>query len=372
MTIILILFTIWVNVTTVFALAPDFTMVKWERTMKIIYMAVLTVILMQSRQKLHVLVWVTVFSIGFFGVRGGAFTLLTGGTNLVFGPPASFLSENNALALALIMVVPLFRYLQLNTENRWLRWGLAGAMILCFFSIFGSYSRGAFVGLGAMAGIFWLKSRRRILIGILMTGAIGGAIAFMPPQWFDRMQTIESYEQDKSAMTRINAWTFAFNVAKDRPIIGGGFSVFSDLSLWPKYAPDPENTADAHSIYFEILGEHGFVGLALFLLLGFTTLRTGTWIIRKTKNRPDLRWAKDLAAMLQVGLIGYAASGAFLSLAFFDLFYHYVALMTVTQLVVKKELASTTSELADNTAVATPNPRATVAGPGPAPRPQVS
>ena len=83
------------------------------------------------------------------------------------------------------------------------------------------------------------------------------------------------------------------------------------------------------SIYFEILGEHGYVGLALFLgILGLTWLKCGS-IIRFAKRNPDLIWARDLASMVQVSIVGYMSAGAFLGLAYFDYIYHLVAVVVV-------------------------------------------
>ena len=147
-------------------------------------------------------------------------------------------------------------------------------------------------------------------------------------------------------MGRINAWWFAYEVALDRPLVGGGFRTFT-RDLFVQYAPAPFDWHDAHSIYFEVLGEQGFVGLALFLMLGFMSLRLGTWIIRHARNHPDLRWATDLGAMLQVSLIGYAVGGAFLGLAYFDLYYHLVVLIILVKKQVENTLTGTVPKKVD-------------------------
>jgi hypothetical protein len=94
----------------------------------------------------------------------------------------------------------------------------------------------------------------------------------------------------------------------------------------------------AHSIYFQALGEHGFVGLGLYLLLGFLIWRTGSWIIRNTSSREDYRWASGLATMLQVSLVGFSVGGAFLSLLYFDVPYYLMCAMVATRIVVEKGL----------------------------------
>jgi probable O-glycosylation ligase (exosortase A-associated) len=128
-------------------------------------------------------------------------------------------------------------------------------------------------------------------------------------------------------------------LAIDRFPIGGGFAIVSP-EVFLRYAPNPDNVLTAHSIYFQILGEHGFMGLALFLLVFWFAWLNGGWVVRVTKAKPELLWAHDLAAMCQVSLVGYAVGGAFLSLAYFDLPYYIVVILIVLRRVVRKELES--------------------------------
>ncbi len=152
------------------------------------------------------------------------------------------------------------------------------------------------------------------------------------------MDTINTYEDDGSVQGRFNAWGMAFNLAKDRPLVGAGFEVATP-ELFDRYAPDVTDLPRAaHSIYFQALGEHGFVGLGLYLLLGFLTWRTGVWIIRNTRGLNEYRWAFSMASMIQVSLIGYAVGGAFLSLLYFDVPYYLMIAMVATRCIVEKEL----------------------------------
>lgn len=331
-------FIFWMNVTTVFALNPEGAWAEWDRAMKIQLFALLTVYLINSEARVKALVWVIALSLGFFGAKGGLFSIASGGQYLVFGPPGSFFAENNTLALALIMTLPLVYYLQQNAPKRWLRWGMAGLIGLMMLSILTSHSRGALLAGSAMLAFLILKSRHKVRFAIAALIAVPLMLSFMPEKWFDRMSTISTYDQDASAMGRINAWYFAYNLALDRPVVGGGYLVFTP-ELFLEYAPVPDDFHDAHSIYFEVLGEHGFVGLGLFGLLGWLTFRSGSWVIRAAKERPDLVWARDLAAMIQVSLIGYAVGGAFLGLAYFDLYYHLVAITVILRHLVQTRLA---------------------------------
>jgi probable O-glycosylation ligase (exosortase A-associated) len=254
----------------------------------------------------------------------------------VYGPAGSFIEDNNALALATIMTVPLLYYIFMQATKRWLRWGLLAAMVLCSVSVLGSQSRGGLLAITAMLGFLWWKSESKAATGLLLALLVPIAIGFMPQKWVDRMETIENYEQDGSAMSRINSWTTATNLAKDR-FFGGGFRSHYAPGF-ASYAEDPSGVRPAHSIYFEMLGEHGFVGLALFLLLWILVWRDASWIIRRSRSRADLRWASDLARMIQVSLVGYGVGGAFLNLAQYDVPYNLLAALVLTRVLVEREI----------------------------------
>jgi len=335
-------FTFWVSLAAFFAIHPEVALPKWEEIIKILLMTFVAMCIVNSRERIHQLVWVITVSIGAYGVKGGAFAIANGGHYRVYGPPDSFIADNNSLALALIMILPLLLYLRSESSNRWVRHGLLGSVGFVVVSIMASYSRGAFLGLAFTLAFLVMRMRRRMAIIIFGIGVFGAGIFLLPQQWWHRMTTIETYDKDASALGRFDAWKFAFRLALDHPLVGGGQLVGLDRDLFFHYVPDAEANRAAHSIYFEVLGETGFVGLGLYLLLLGSSFLAGGWITRSTRDRPDLAWARSLAAMMQASLVGYAVSGAFLSLGFFDLFYALVAVIAVTQDVVRRELARPT------------------------------
>jgi putative inorganic carbon (HCO3(-)) transporter len=362
---VLSLFILWMLVTTAFALYPDLAWVQMEKVLKIQIMIFLTPLLINTRERLRNLVWVIVLSLGFYGVKGGVFTMLTGGSYHVWGPEESFIGGNNEMALALLMTIPLIRYLQLTEPRKWLRLALGGAMLLCAVAAIGSQSRGALVGAATMGLFFWLKSRNKGFMAIFILVATILVASIMPSSWYSRMDSIDNYKEDASAQGRINAWWTAWNVATHR-ITGGGFDMFQ-VETFQAYAPNPNDLHDAHSIYFMALGHHGFVGLGLFLLLAVLAWRTGSWSIRRAKLDPEKRWAADLAAMCQVSMIGYASAGAFLGLTYFDLYYHILMIIVMSKVVLLQEekLASTQAgKGAPNNASARVNRQRTLPTPG--------
>jgi len=336
--IVLVAFIVWMGITTSAAFYFDPALQQYVKVIKIQVITFMTLLLLTSKDRVHLFVWVLVLSLAFYGVKGGLFTIAKGGEHRVWGPPGTFIGGNNELAMALVMTIPLMRYLQLQERRRWLRAALGLSMLLTALAAFGSQSRGALVALVLTGGMFWLKSRHKLatLVFVLFAAIVG--LSLMPEAWFERMRTIETYEQDRSATGRLNQWGNAINIANDR-VLGGGFETWKP-AVCARYAPNPHDCREVHSIYFEVLGEHGWIGLSFFLtLLGLTWLRC-SHTVRLARGHAGMQWASDLSRMIQVSLVAYMSAGAFLGLAYFDYFYHLIALAVMAHFLVRKELVS--------------------------------
>lgn len=339
LTAALIMFLAWTGVSTLFSLHPDLSYARWETLMKTGLMALLIPALYHTKERLRLLVWVIVLSIAYYGVKGGIFTVVTGGAGRVWGPEGSYIEDNNALAVAVVMVIPLMRYLQLTSPHKWVRRMLVGMMVSCAIAVLGSFSRGALLAVLAMGCVFWWKGRHKI--AVLVTALIAFPVAFLslPDTWYDRMESIANYEHDNSASMRLNSWGTMWNVAKDRPLTGGGFELATP-EVYSRYSPDPTFPPQvAHSIYLQALGEHGFVGLALYLWLLASLWHTARKVVRLSGGggAAELLWAKDFSLMLQVTFTGYAVGGAFLSLINFDAPYYLMAIMIATAALVRQQ-----------------------------------
>lgn len=333
----LLCFWAWICITLPFSFHIDTALPIWERAVKIFLMLFVTLALVTDERKLHAFIWTMVISVAFFGVKGGLFTLATGGNYRVWGP-GGFIGDNNSMGLALVTIIPMMRYLHLRLTAWWARHGMALAMLLCVITVLGTQSRGALVGLAAMAFVFWLKGQNKgrwAAIGVVVAAA---TVTFMPQSWWDRMETIQTYQSDASALGRINAWWNAWNVAKAN-LFGGGFRMYSP-ETFAKYAPVPDNVLAAHSIYFEVLGEQGFVGLLLYLSIGVLTWMTAQRLIKVGRSAEQFEWAADLGAMVQVSMVGYAVAGAFLSLAYYDLPYDIMAAAVLARHLVSRTARS--------------------------------
>jgi probable O-glycosylation ligase (exosortase A-associated) len=189
----------------------------------------------------------------------------------------------------------------------------------------------------------WLKSNKKLFISLVVIPLIPLIFLFMPEAWYERMSTIQTYEQDASAMSRLHVWEYAVNLANSR-FTGGGFESYS-LETFARYAPeDYYRVASAHSIYFGVLAGHGWVGLLMFVGLFYAGWRICGRLIKDVERRgwEEQRWAADLSRMIQVSLVAYASGGAFLSLAYFDLPWHLLAIIVLLRYVVQQETAAET------------------------------
>ena len=320
----LIVFCIWITITTAFGQAPD-AWVDWERVSKIMLMIFVTILTVRTMSDVKVLALVVALSLGFWGFKSGIFVLVSGGGEGLRGPSESFIDDNNTLALALVTITPLLVYTATRASTKWLKRGVFAMAGLTALAAIGSYSRGALLGAFAMGFFLWVKSQHKLKTGIAFALVVPLVLMMMPEQWLGRMETIQTYDEDASATGRINSWKFAINIANEFAL-GGGMNVFSP-HMFQLYAPEPDRYYDAHSIYFQVLGEQGYVGLAIFLTMFAVAWRTGSRLIRHTRGKPELAWAEMLARMCQVSIIGYMTAGAFLTLAYYDLIYYILTIL---------------------------------------------
>jgi probable O-glycosylation ligase (exosortase A-associated) len=331
----------WFGISSLFAMYPEAAWEKFLEFTKILVMAVLVVPLFQDRQRLRTFVFVIGASLGFYGIKGGLFVLGTGGSWMVLGPRGSFFESNTELALVLNMALPILFYLAKEETRRWLRTSLWVAFGLTIVAVPFTYSRGGVLGLAVVLMVLFVKARRRFLFVPVALAALLAFTLFAPQQWVERMQTLEDYQTDESANLRLMSWRMAMLIAADRPLVGGGFRVFVNRATYDIYMPEyPRGFGhDAHSIYFNLLGEHGWVGLSLFVMLVALAMARLYGIRRLARARPEITWAANYAHMIQASLATYLMTGAFLSAAYFDLAYQLIILVPLIHVLAVRQLA---------------------------------
>ena len=185
--------------------------------------------------------------------------------------------DPNSLAATMDISLPFVLILLPRTRKMWLRVTLGVFAFFMMYTVILSGSRGGMLGL--LAGIFflWLTSKRKLLYGALAVVGIFLAISFMPQQYIERYSTVGEYADGEevyaSTQGRLDAWKAGWQMFLDHPIMGVGANAFG----WAHaelYSPQfQHNSLKAHSMYFQVIAELGFVGVVSFFWLLFLIVR---------------------------------------------------------------------------------------------------
>jgi putative inorganic carbon (hco3(-)) transporter len=322
---------------------------EMTRVDKILLMTVVMILLVTTQKKLKYLVMVTALSFGVLALKGAAFGLATGGSERIWGPPESFIADNNAFGLALNMTLPMFFFLAREEKNKYLRRLLYAAFLASIFCIIFSYSRGALLGLITVLSLLSLKSRYKVASVVAFGVAALVLLTFAPDAWMTRMGNFANGNLDGSAQQRLVTWETGWHFVKDYPIAGGSFDTLPDPEVFRQYQlrpmPGGFEASGPHSIYFQTLSEGGFVGLAIFIALILSTLLSLRRIRNQARRIPSANWLVPYTEMFQIGLLGFLVSGAFLGLAHFDLFYQFIACTVIMTILMRKEIAAATTSV---------------------------
>jgi probable O-glycosylation ligase (exosortase A-associated) len=335
-TVCLILaFAVVISISTALALYPERAAYQWSQVMKELLFVLVTIGLTTNRIRAHALLWVMAVSIGFYGLHGGVGSLFNGGDARVYGPPDTAIYDNNDIGAGLLVALPLMNYVRMQSAHRWIRLGWLFVMACSFLAILSTYSRGALLGLVAVSIFLSLKSRTKIVTGAIVLTTFLSALAFMPGKYAERIGTIQTYQQDGSAMARIQIWGVATKIALDHPLFGGGFGVTESTPIVHHYAPTLDMHA-VHNIFLGVLAEHGFVGLAIWLCLLLVGWRNTRRIQRSSRNRPEWQWANDFARMCQVSIVGYCVVGSFGNYEYWDYYFTIIGLLAAIKTMIER------------------------------------
>src|SRR6266850_1486609 len=348
---------VWYSVTYIYAkIVPLFfffkqkTAYEMAHISKILLMTLVMIVVITTRERLYGVMLVTGGSLGLLALKGAIFGARTAGASRIFGPPDSFLADNNAFALAVNVCLPILFFLARSERRRWLRMLLYMCFISGIVTVLLTYSRGGLLGLAVVMGAIILRSRHKILAAFAATVALVIIVAFAPPAWMHRMGRFAEGDLDATANQRLVSWETALNFSHDFPITGGSFHALPDQSIFKRYQPRslPYGlpSSGPHSIYFQLLADQGFIGLALFLLLVASCFLTLFRIRRRARSVPEANWIVDYTLMVEIALLGFMTSGAFLGFVYLDLVYQMVGTVGVLKILLRKELMALDSEKA--------------------------
>ncbi len=319
-------FAAWVTITLSWAVAPGPAWDKWSWAFKTVAFAAFLPFVIRSRVQIEAFIAVFISAAALDILSGGVKTLISGsgygrGLGVVAGN--SGLAESSFFSAACMAMIPLILYLRKHTllipRTRWRDPLALGAIIVTIGAMIGTYARTGIVSAAVVFLTMWIQARRKTVFTVLAVLMILGMGGVMGARWMGRMDTIDTYQKDPSAYTRIIIWEWTLKFVESHPL-GGGFNSYYINRI---VVPNPSGGGSTvqygrafHNIYMEVLGEHGFPGLALYLALQITSLAYLRKVIKLARDRPHLAWAADLARALTAALLALVVGGQFIGIAF--------------------------------------------------------
>jgi len=332
--------------TTYYALVPWAAWPKFLEFSKTVATMGLTLVLIDSRDKLFYLIATIAAAFALIALKGGYWAIMTGFGDRVYGPPGGHFHGNNEFAIAAIMTLPLLFLWLRQTANRSLRFALMILIGFSFIAALSSWSRGALLSLATTTALLVWHSRQKLIAIPLL--ALGFFLAFsnLPERWFERMGTIVAAERDTSALNRMELWQRGIASLANHPMTGTGFEGWRILNL------DIGGQLDWHNAYVEILTEQGIPAFALWAALLLGTLASLTRMAWSSRHSPRDNWVGEYSLMLRAALVAYMVGAFFLGIGYWDVLIQLLAVSIVLKHLAQKGREAVSGNLT-NTPAAT-------------------
>jgi probable O-glycosylation ligase (exosortase A-associated) len=311
---------------------------KWDWVWKALAFATFLPLTLRTRLRIEALLLFMVLSAASIIIVGGIKTILSGGgygeLNLMVANNSG-LYEGSTISTVAIAIIPLILWFTRHgtifaPDMRVKAFGYA-LVFACLLIPVGTSTRTGLLCIGLLAALLLRESRRKLIY----LGAIGivglAAIPFLPSAFTERMGTIKTYQADASASTRLAVWQWTIDYAGTHPM-GGGFEAYRQNHIrYEKVAVANEGGGVArvdrelevdkarayHSAYFEMLGEQGYPGLAIWLVINLAGIfRMEVLRRRHARATGDEAWIAPLASALQNAHFIYLLGAVFIAIAF--------------------------------------------------------
>jgi probable O-glycosylation ligase (exosortase A-associated) len=343
-----LLISLWVffGLSTLTALYPTDAFDQFVLVSKIFLMIIVATTVINTVGRLNWLIRVVGYSLGFYGLKGGLFAILSGGDLIVWGPEGSFLYANNSIGLGLAMNIPILLYLLKVEQSSWLRRLLRLTLFLTYPAIICTYSRGAWLGMVIVTVASLFKSRNKVLavaLTVILAVVFQMVVSQIGPERLqDRYDTLVNYEEDASAQSRFWNWEFCKRVGLARPLSGAGFD-FYRLESYANFYPEfltrwPGKVWSCHSTWLTVFAEHGIPGAGIWLSLMMCSVISLKQIRAYASTATPKSHLLDFVDMVQNSLIAYVVVGTFIDAAYFDILYYFIGFIVIQKGILASEL----------------------------------
>ncbi len=354
-TFLLFMLMVWITVTTYQALFPSSAWFKYDFSIKTMILASFIPFVIHKKNHLHTVLSLLTVAIAYYLLIGGWRAVSGGGAygqSLVQTRAGdSGITETSTLSMVGVFTIPLIYYLSKHTifsDKVKLFKPISIALIASSaLTVFGTYARTGLVGLGVLTAYSFKQSKQKMRYLLIIPLILLLSLPFLPEEWSERMSTITNASEEGSALGRIVVWRWTIDFAAENPIYGGGFNAYmANKGVLHLYHDEQgtsvdyqENGKAFHNIFFEVLGEHGYVGLILYCSIILVSLLLNR---RLSKNNKVDLWVQDLAKTLNLCIVIYCTCGMFIGVAFSPWIYLFMGLTVALQNVVNTEKESNT------------------------------
>ena len=369
-----LLLAFWVTLTLTWAEAPIPAWTKWDWAVKTVVFSAFIPLVIRSRVQIEAFLQVFLFAMAFQFMPPGVKTMISGssyGRDLGVLGGNTGLAESSTLATACIALIPLILYLRRHSillpKSRWRDVGYLGLILIAVICAIGTYARTAIIGF-AVVGIFmWFQSKRKGWFTVVAAIGIIGVGAMASSSWQERIASSADFQQESSALGRILVWRWTIGYVMEHPA-GGGFDAFRINRI--EFPPSTAGGAPVvsfgkayHNSYFEMLGEHGFPGLLIWLSILTISMKAVWTVSKRTRGDPEMAWIRDLSQALLTSLVTTMACSFFIGIAFQAFYWYFIALpICVREYLVRVDLPAETRTRRGGL------PGYATAGPAPRPR----
>jgi O-antigen ligase len=137
-----------------------------------------------------------------------------------------------------------------------------------------------------LALAFFRKKKNLIFLPVVIVAA-AMIWSVVPQELKQRYESVQSLEKDESYQNRVLAWEAGWGMFKDSPLYGmgaGNYAVAAGEKYWP--GKKRKIQLNAHSLYFQVMGELALMGIVAFTLFLVTLFKTNFALKKKLLDLP--------------------------------------------------------------------------------------
>lgn len=348
--ILIALLLVYCALTTYYVAAfPIESWAKWDWAWKSLLFAIFLPLTLRTKLRIESVLLFMCLALAAIVIGAGIKTALGGsgyGSFAMMVDDNSGIYEDSTLTTAAIMIIPILLWFT--------KWGTVfkpdwRVSVFCYALIFaclltpiGTQARTGLVCIAflAMLQLRDVKRKGMYIAGAALLGLV--SLPFLPSAFSERMGTISNFQADESAGTRLAVWRWTFEYVQDHPL-GGGFEIYRENAIVYHTTEATETGGGAtsvtrrlvvdqgrafHSAYFEMLGEQGWIGLGLWLLIHGIGILRMEWLRRHYRGDhipDDEKWVSPLATALQHAHLTFLLGAAFVGIAYQPFFWMLVS-----------------------------------------------